>query len=164
MNDDEKTYGDFLSRQHQRVEESWKVHSPIVTLGNLVLLIVTSAALAWNTQLGIFAMILLLCGLVGYLWLTGYVMDKTKYLQRRSSRLVQMTQAIPMFHQYSLAAAIDSRIKAVMLKKGLGDAFDDSAIQAMDDIVQRELDWFSSYATGNTDLSLDELRDVPPND
>jgi hypothetical protein len=156
-NDDNGSRGDWISKQHQRVEESWKIHSPIIALGNLVMLIATLATLSWGLQLGIFTVVVLLVGMMFYLWLTGFAWDKTGYLQRRTSRRVQMTEAIPMFHQYKLAAALTAHVFCEALQIGIPN-FNPEATAYAKEMVQNELEWFTGYATGT--LSPDE-QEIP---
>lgn len=144
--------GDWLSKQHQRVEESWKIHSPIAILMQVVLLIATLATLAWGIQLAMSVVALLLLGAVGYLWVSGYIMDRTGYLQRRSSRLLQMTQTIPIYHQYKLAAALTGLEFAEVLAVAFAD-FNPKAIKLAEKRVEEELLWFGEYHTGSVGKS-----------
>lgn len=157
----EVTRGDWFSKQHQRLEESWKIHSPFVAVTNLVMLIATLATLAWATSLGIEWVLTFLIGLVFYLWVSGYYMDRSGYLQKRSSRLLQMTQTIPMYHQYLLAAALTGQVFAEILEIGLGEAFDPKAIEYAKELVERELAWFKSYQTG--EVGVDNNTDEEEN-
>jgi hypothetical protein len=154
--DDEVTRGDWFSKQHQRIEESWKIHSPFVALTNLVMLIATLATLAWTISLGIEFVLVFLIGLVFYLWASGYYMDRTGYLQKRTSRLLQMTQTIPMYHQYRLAGGLTAEIISEVMEIGLGDAWNPEATKRAREIVEEEVNWFKSYATGEVGNNKEE--------
>lgn len=119
---------------------------------SLVMLVATLATLAWGIQLAIVAVGAILVGAIVYLWVIGFIMDKTGYLQRRSSRLLQMTQTIPIYHQYKLAAALTALEFAEILAVALPN-FNPKAIELAEKRVEKELTWFSEYSTGTVGKS-----------